>query len=125
VHPFRVDTSAHRLYVVNSGSSSLSIVDTGSLRVIRTLRTGRYPEGLDVQPGRNRAYVSNEGDPGTDKNSGHTASVIDLRSGRIVDMLPTLQGPDGIACDPRTGSIYISNEDPGRVSVIGLPPRDR
>jgi DNA-binding beta-propeller fold protein YncE len=56
---------------------------------------------------------------------GHTASVIDLRTGKIVDTLSTLQGPDGIAYDSNTGTVYISNEDPGRVSVISLPPSDR
>lgn len=125
VHPFRVDPSAHRLYVVDSGSSTLSIIDTRSLHVVRTLRTGAHPEGLDVWPGKSRAYVSDEGDPGTDRNSGHTASVIDLRSGRIIDTVPTLQGPDGIAYDQTTGNIYVCNEDPGRVSVITLPSRDR
>jgi DNA-binding beta-propeller fold protein YncE len=69
--------------------------------------------------------TGNEGDPGTDKNSGHTASVIDLRSGRIVDALTTPQGPDGIAFDSNTGNAYISVEDSGRVAVIGLPRRDR
>jgi DNA-binding beta-propeller fold protein YncE len=70
-------------------------------------------------------YVSNEGDPGTDKNSGHTASVIDLKSGRIVDTLSTSQGPDGIAFDPSRGNVYISLEDSGRLAVMHVPPRDR
>lgn len=125
VHPFHVDSSAHRLYLLNSGSSTLSVVDTRTLRVLRTLKTAQHPEGLDVWPGTNRVYVSNEGDPGTDRNSGHTASVINLRTGRIIDTLATLQGPDGIAYDPNTAIVYVSNEDPGRVSVIRVPPRDR
>jgi DNA-binding beta-propeller fold protein YncE len=93
--------------------------------VTRTLRAGKYPEGLDVQPAIGRAYVSNEGDPGTDKNSGHTISVINLKSGRIVDAIPTHQGPDGVAYDQNTGAAYVSNEDQGLVTVIELPPRDR
>lgn len=125
VHPLRLDGAAHRLYVVNAGSSTLSIINTRTLRVARTLHIGQHPEGLDVQPDTNRAYVSNEGDPGTDKNSGHTVSVIDLRNGRIVDTVPTLRGPDGVAYDRNTGTIYVSTEDQGRVMVIALPPRDR
>jgi YVTN family beta-propeller protein len=125
VHPFRLDAAVHRLYVVNSGSSTLSVINTRTLTVIETLRTGAHPEGLDLSPDGSRAYISNEGDPGTDRNSGHTASVIDLRSGRIVDTVPTLQGPDGIAYDPNNGDVYISNEDPSRVLVLHLPPGDR
>jgi len=125
VHPFRVVSSTHRLYVLNSGSSSLSIVDTRALKIVRTLKLGRYPEGIDVEPAKQRIYVSNEGDPGTDKNSGHTASVIDLRSGRFIDTLSTPRGPDGIAFDPNTGDVYVSVEDSGRVAVIHLPARDR
>ena len=125
VHPFRIDSAAHRLYAVSSGSSSLAIVDTRTPRVLRFVHTGRHREGLDISPGTQRAYVSNEGDPGTDRNSGHTASDIDLHTGQIVDTLPTLVGPDGIAYDPNNACVYIAQEGPGRVSVIRLPPRDR
>lgn len=67
--------------------------------------------------------MSNEGDPGTDKNSGHTVSVLNLRTGRAIDTLPTLRGPDGVAYDPNTGSIYVSNEDPGPRSLESERPR--
>ena len=76
-------------------------------------------------PAPHRAYISNEGDPGTDKNSGRTASVIDLHTGRIIDTLRVIHGPDGIAYDPNNGDVYVSNEDPGRVAVINVPRRDR
>jgi len=118
VHPIRVDSRRHRVYVVNSGSSSLSVIDSRTLRAVKSIPTGAHPEGLWIEPSTHRAFVSNEGDPGTDKNHGHTVSVIDLRSGHTIATLPTLLGPEGVAYDRATGKVYVDDENSGAVSVI-------
>jgi len=124
LHPIRLDARGHRLYVVNAGSSTISVVDIRSLRVERTIATAPHPEGLDVEPNMGRIFVSNEGDPGTDRNSGHSVSVISLTTGHIIDSLPTLRGPDGIAYDSTTRRLWVSTEDLGRELAIKLPRKD-
>jgi YVTN family beta-propeller protein len=121
VHPVRVDPKTHTVYVVNSVSSTLSVVDGAALKVLHTLPTGRYPEGLWIDPPAHRAYVSDEGDPGTDKNSGHAVTILDLRTGRTLATLHTLRGPDGVAFDTATADLYVCDENSGKVSVIRLP----
>jgi len=118
VHPILVDSRRHRVYLVNSGSSSLSVINSRTLRVVKSMPTGVHPEGLWIEPSSHRAFVSNEGDPGTDKNHGHTVSVIDLRSGRTIATLSTLLGPDGVAYDRAAGKVYAADENSGAVSVI-------
>jgi YVTN family beta-propeller protein len=120
VHPMAVDPEHHRIYVVNLGSSTISIINTKSLRVVRTIPAGKWPEGIALDVLGHRAFVSDEGDPGTDKNSGRTVSVLDLRNGRIAATIATPLGPDGIAYDGNEDSLYVSGENQGGVSVIKL-----
>jgi DNA-binding beta-propeller fold protein YncE len=95
------------------------------MRVLQTIPTGRYPEGLDISPDGRFAYVSNEGDPGTDKNSDNTVSVVDLQAGRVVDTAEVELGPDGLAFDAATGRLYVCDENGGDVSVVQLPATER
>jgi YVTN family beta-propeller protein len=120
VHPMAVDPQDHRVYVVNEGSSTVSIINSRSLRVVRNIRAGRWPEGIALDVPGHRAFVSDEGDPGTDKNSGHSISILDLRSGRISGTIRTPLGPDGIAYVPGNSSLYVAGENQGGVSVIKL-----
>ena len=120
VHPLRVDAPHHRVYVVSSGSSTLSVIDSRSLSVVQTIPTGANPEGLDIAPRLHRAYVSDEGDPGTDKNSGHTVSIVDLRAGRVIDTVQVLLGPDGVTYDAAVNRLYVCDESPHMISVILL-----
>lgn len=124
-HPLRLDELRGQLYAVNEGSSTLSVISTRSMRTVRTVSTGSHPEGVDISPDGRFAYVSNEGDPGTDKNSGDTVSVIDLRAGRVVDTVKVELGPDAVAYDAATGRLYVCDENPGDVSVVQLPPEER
>ncbi len=51
-----------RLYVANSGSATVSIVNCASNSVIKTLPTGRTPHAVCYNPFANRVYVANAGD---------------------------------------------------------------
>jgi YVTN family beta-propeller protein len=125
VHPVRVDSVTHRVFTVGSLGSHLAVVNGRTLRIAANIATGANPEGIDLSPDGRFAYVANEGDPGTDKNSGKTVSVIDLRSRRVVDTAAVLQGPDGLAFDSAVGRLYVGDETVGKVSVVALPSQLR
>src|SRR5207244_3844400 len=65
-----------RVYVANSNSDSLSVIDAAGLVVIATLPAGRDPEGLTFNRDGTLLYVVNENDS--------AVTVIDVASSRIV-----------------------------------------
>ncbi|GAC1626353.1 MAG: hypothetical protein NVS4B2_05640 [Chloroflexota bacterium] len=125
VHPIRVDSRVHLVYVVSEGASTLTVIDGTTVRFARTIATGSYPEGLDIAPNGRWAYIANEGDPGTDRNSGHSVSIVDLRRAKVIDTRQTLQGPDGVAYDGRGGQLYVCDENSGKVSILQLSAHER
>jgi serine/threonine protein kinase, bacterial len=62
--------------VSNSGSQSVSIIDTGTHAVVNTLTVGRGPFFSAVDPTVTKLYVSNSQDT--------TVSVIDLASQTVL-----------------------------------------
>ncbi len=57
-----VDPAAHCVYVANSGSASVSVLDTESNAVVATVQVGRGPVAVAVDPATHRAYVANQDD---------------------------------------------------------------
>ena len=79
-------------YVTNSGSGTLSVVDTTSNTVAATVGVGAAPRGLAVNVTANRAYVANSGNG--------TLSVIDTTSNTVVATVGVGVLPQGIAVAP-------------------------
>jgi YVTN family beta-propeller protein len=83
--------------------------------VTATIRVGRVPAGVAVNPRTNTIYVTNA-------NSG-TVSVISGRTNTVTATI-RLGGkfPVGVAANPRTDTIYVTRAGNivtrGRVSVI-------
>jgi YVTN family beta-propeller protein len=55
-----VTPDGSRLYVTNSGSSTVSVIDTATSAVIATIVTA-FPAGLSITPDGSRVYVANSG----------------------------------------------------------------
>ena len=53
-----VNPQTNRIYVANSGSDSLSVIDGSGDSVIATIGVGNEPWGIGVNPQTNRIYVS-------------------------------------------------------------------
>ncbi|MBI1747662.1 MAG: hypothetical protein HYR55_13910 [Acidobacteria bacterium] len=48
-----------RVYVANSESNNVSVIDTATNRVIATVDVGSFPDGAAASPDGTRVYVSN------------------------------------------------------------------
>ncbi|MFE4847460.1 YncE family protein, partial [Streptomyces sp. NPDC056690] len=71
------DLRSDRLYVVNGGSGTVSVIDTRTNAFVGSpIHVGKGPVGVAVDSVRGRAYVANSG-------SG-TVSVIDTRTKSVV-----------------------------------------
>ena len=104
-----VSADGSRLYVSNSGSNSVSVIDAATNSVVATYSTGASPNGLAVTSD-GKLYVANR-----DNN---TVSVLNAANGTVaagpiaVGSLPT-----GVAVDPAGTRVYVTNAS-GTVSVI-------
>jgi YVTN family beta-propeller protein len=84
-------------------------------RVTATVRVGKLPDGVAVDPGTHTAYVVNYGD--------NTVAVIDASTRTVTATVPVGKRPIGVAVDPGTHTVYVTNLDDATVSVIDASTR--
>ena len=98
-----------RVFVTNERSDSVSVIDAGSNKVIKTIPIGKRPRGIGLAPDRSEVYVAVSGD--------NAIAVFDPQT---LELLRTFDSGD----DPETfavhsnGNIYISNEEDAKASVF-------
>jgi YVTN family beta-propeller protein len=105
VHP-----AGNRVYVSNSNSASVSIIDPLTFTVVATVPVGSGPFGVAINSAGTRVYVANQTDD--------TVSVIDTGSDTVIATVTVGDQPAGIAVNPTNGEVYVSNHGDGTVSVI-------
>src|SRR6266851_1407046 len=95
-------------YIVNTGSNSVSVIDTTSNTVVATVSVGGSPLEVAITPDGTRAYVTNATD--------NTLSVIDTASNTVVATVGVGAGPTAVAITPDGTRVYVTTGD--AVSVI-------
>jgi len=132
-----VSLDGSRMYVANSGSGSVSVIDTTTGKVVDvkpststvdSIKVGSSPSALALSPDGNQLYVANTG-------SG-TVSVIGIDPTntatyqKVIDTNPSVAGVNSISVGSSPsalalgadGSLYVANRGSGTVSVIGTDP---
>jgi YVTN family beta-propeller protein len=104
-------TFAANLYVANTLSGTVSIIDTASNSVIATsgLPWGG-PSRIIFLPDGTRGYVTN--------SFSASVSVIDTTTFGVIALIGVGNFPQGLAITPDGAFIYVANLDSGTVSVI-------
>lgn len=103
--------SARNAYVTNSGSGTVTVIDTVANSAVATVPVGGEPVDVAITPDGTRAYVVNSADG--------TVSVIDTKSNTVVGgPIPVGPKPRGIAITPDGGSAYVTNSGDDTVSLI-------
>lgn len=120
------DAATNRLFVTNQGSGTLTVFDTNSGDIVKTLPTGEGALGVAFSPKSNLVFVAN-------RRAG-TVSVVDAAKLEIVASLATGTHPNTVAVDPRSGTAFVSNkaksggrnappvDDPAGDTVTSLVP---
>lgn len=103
-------SALNRIYVPNSSSNNVSVIDGNSNTVITTITVGTNPVGVGVNPATNRIYVTNQGS--------HSVSVIDGFTHVVIATIMVGASPEGVNVNPATNRIYITNRGSNNVSVI-------
>ena len=103
-----VSSDGTRAYVVNANSGTVSVIDTATNTVIKTITVGSNPQDVAVSPDGTRAYV-------TDTDG--TVSVVNTATGSNVVTPITVDGtPVGVVVSPDGKHAYVT--DGGGLSVI-------
>jgi len=117
--PVVVAPDGSRVYVGNSLSNSVSVIDTVSHLVVGPVEVGNGPGGLAVAPDGSRVYVANLSDD--------TVSVIDTATLSLLDSdgdgtpdpaIGVGNAPIALAVTPDGERVYVSNFFDDTVSVI-------
>jgi YVTN family beta-propeller protein len=110
------------LFVSNWSSESVSVIDTSSNKVVRTLRVGINPNDMKLSSD-GRLFVACSND--------NTVYVIDTRTLQIIERLSTTltplapEGatPDALAIDNVRKLLYVANADNNSVAVAQIGNR--
>jgi len=121
-----VNPTTNRIYIGNSGSDDVSVIDGATNTEIDTdgnpangvtpIPVGSAPIGVHVNPITNRIYVANQ--------NSDNVSVIDQASNTIIATVPVGDFPWGVGANPSTNRIYVANWLDDTVSVIEDVPPD-
>src|SRR3972149_3604041 len=106
----RVADAVSFAYVTNSGSASVSVINTATKTVLSNISVGLTPEQIAITPSGARAYVANSGS--------NTVSVIDTVTNTVTTTIPVGSNPVGIAITPSGARAYVTNQGSNTVSVI-------
>jgi len=102
-----------RVYVANRGSNNISVVNTISNKVEKTISNlGYSPYQLALSRDGRRLFVT---------NSMHdNVTVIDTSRDLVVETISVERNPTGIVHDPDRNLIYVANTNSNTISVIDV-----
>lgn len=101
---------AQYAYVVNSGANSVSVIDTKTNLVVKTVAVGTSPFAVAINAAGSLAYVTNTGS--------NTISVITTSTNTVTATIPVSSGPMDIALNPTGSSAYVSCASANVVAVV-------
>nr|WP_293056841.1 hypothetical protein [Mycobacterium sp.] len=108
------------VYVADDNGNSVSVIDSATDKVIRTITVSSQPFGVAVAPGG----VSDAGDVFVT-----TVSVTNAANGTAsVITIPGFHEPAGLAVDPggpAAGDVFVANQGSDSVSVIAPTDLDK
>ena len=104
-----LDTIGNYLYVANSGSDTVSVIDMRNNTVVKDIPVGMNPSAFGTEIIGNYLYVANSGSD--------TVSVIDMRNNTVVKDIPVGMNPSAFGTEI-IGNLYVANSGYNTVSVI-------
>lgn len=107
-----VTPDGSRVYVTNSGSGNVGVIDTASNLFVTAIPVGTSPWGIAVSPDGDRIYVALQG--------ANSVAVINTSSDTVAGTIPVGSAPWGVAFNPSATFAYVSNSASDNVSVIDV-----
>ena len=106
---------ADEIWVTNEKDNTISVIDTDTLEVSRTLETGERPRGITFSHDYSRVYIC--------ASDSDAVQVMDPVSGEILHDLPSGEDPEQFVLHPDDRRLYIANEDDAITTVVDTETR--
>ena len=106
---------AGEIWVTNETDNTISVIDTTTLEVTRTIPTGERPRGITFAHDGSVAYVC--------ASDSDTVQVIDPVTGDVLHNLPSGEDPEQFVLAPDGKHLYIANEDDAITTVVDVESR--
>lgn len=103
-----INPLTNKIYVANSGDSSVSVID-GATNTVTAVGTGTTPVSVAVNPVTNQIYVANQNSSSVTIIDGATNATTTVSVGT---------SPDYLAVNPVTNKIYVADYIGNNVTVI-------
>ena len=103
---------ARKLYVANTATNSLSLIDLDRQEVVRELQIGQHPHGLALSPDQSVIYCSVE--------SERAIKFIDTATDQVTTTVRTTGVPNQLATTPDGRWVYVAINDTGKADVIDV-----
>lgn len=110
-----VMAQAGEIWISNEKDDTLSVIDTETLEVVRTIEVGERPRGITFSKDFSRLYVC--------ASDSDTVQVIDPDTGEILHELPSGEDPEQFVLHPDDRHLYIANEDDAITTVVDTVTR--
>jgi YVTN family beta-propeller protein len=125
------ESSGPRIYVDNEVSGDMTVIDSGTYKVIATIPLGKRPRGIHASPDHKTIYIALSGSPiagpGVDESTLPPADhkydgigVFDVQQNKLIKVIPAGNDPENFDVSKDGKQIYVSNEDDSAVSIIDL-----
>jgi len=108
---------AFTAYVSNEKSNTISVVDIDKLTVVRTIKVGQRPRGIELTKDGKFILVAVGDDD--------TIQMIDTSTYEIAATLPSGPDPELFTQDPTGKVLYVANENDNTVTIIDMEKRTR
>ncbi|MCH7883579.1 YncE family protein, partial [Patescibacteria group bacterium] len=111
-HEVAVTPDGSRIYVTDRATPIVSVIDTATNRIVKTIAVGIGPGGIAITPDGRHVYVTNR--------MANTVSVINTAANDVIATIFIGSGnsPTGVAITPDGERIYVTNSGSASVSVI-------
>jgi YVTN family beta-propeller protein len=100
----------HAVYITNTGSNTVSVINPSANTVVATVIVGSNPVYAAITPDGSRVYVTNAG--------AKSVSVISTATNQVIATVGVGANPADVSITPDGVSAYVTNADSKSVSVI-------
>jgi YVTN family beta-propeller protein len=111
-----------RLFVSNWSSESVSVIDTGTNKVIRTLHVGKNPNDMKLSAD-GRLFVACSNDNTVHVIDAHTLQIVERLSTTLSPFAPEGSTPDALIIDNARKLLFIANADNNSIAVAHIENR--
>ncbi len=105
------------LYVVQSGSGLVSVLDTGTGKEVARIPTGDTPHSVVVTPDEGTLFVANTGNPA---QSARSVTAIQTSTHRVLAQIDVGFSPLDMAIDQAGTRVFVTNSDARSLSIIDV-----